>query len=402
MNIQARATFATIALWLPLFIPSAAMMLMGAGSMLPGLIISCLFICWAALLSRRRFLPFSKSRRLRSLIYFLLAIFAHSGIVAVLGGAMDWLRLSGSLFAFVIILFAATEVGGFLKNLPDKSLNRILVVSFWVLIVLGLISAVVPPVFPPITHPRPVVFFIEPSHYSLVLIPFAGYLFIKSGGWRRWALAFAIIAWGLLLESVTLLVGVAIILLSVLPIRQFILFSMIALIALLVTEFDINFLTSRIVLSAESDNLSNLVLVQGWERAGLSLMDTIGVGLGFQQFGVWGPQGEIQEAIYVLAGDYLNYYDGGSSASKLVAEFGFVGVMLLGAFCRFWYRSTLIIKVALNSPSMRAWDTFLCVIPSAIAVELFVRGVGYFSFGLVLACFLLLGPSRNLMGNVKI
>ena len=64
---------------------------------------------------------------------------------------------------------------------------------------------------------------------------------------------------------------------------------------LLATFGDIDYFVGRAVLSADSDNTSVLVLLQGWETARMSIERTHGWGAGFQQFGVTNFGGEIAD-----------------------------------------------------------------------------------------------------------
>ncbi|MFT8211578.1 MAG: hypothetical protein ACMZI0_15200 [Symbiopectobacterium sp.] len=57
----------------------------------------------------------------------------------------------------------------------------------------------------------------------------------------------------------------------------------------------------------------------------MALFDTYGLGLGFQMAGTNGV-GEYGYKIYVLSGMDLNRFDGGFLASKIVSEFGVIGV----------------------------------------------------------------------------
>ena len=130
----------------------------------------------------------------------------------------------------------------------------------------------------------------------------------------------------------------------------------------------------------ESSNLSALVYLQGWTDAWLGLNQNLGLGLGFQRMGTTEPS-EISEKIYLMIGEYKNRADGSFLASKVIAEFGLLGVAAIGAYLRGVYkyaRNPGFLEVEQNRI---AYGLYL-----AFFIELFVRGYGYFSPGIVLVC----------------
>lgn len=79
----------------------------------------------------------------------------------------------------------------------------------------------------------------------------------------------------------------------------------------------------------EINNLSLLVFLSGWERAYLNFIETNGFGLGFNMLGHYGEQGVAMDKVFDSSGSYLNLYDGGSLAPKMISELGLIGVLLL-------------------------------------------------------------------------
>jgi hypothetical protein len=385
----------TFLLWLVVLLPSTGMMLLGAGSMSPGLLAACLVILGIELVSFQRIRTGLSLRQTRVRIFMLSCalLLLHAVFVAVLwGAAMDWLRLVSSLVSVMIVLLAAACMRLRLMRHSSDEVNRIFGYTAAMLAVLALRSMIGEPQFTPISHPRPVVVFIEPSHFAFTFLPFVGYLIVQARGSRRWMIAISAGTLGLMLGSTTLLAGLGLLLITCLPWWQAAVFGATCAAVGVAVGFDASFIVNRIVFSEDVQNLSNLVLLQGWERAWLAIEATGGLGVGFQQFGIWGPLGEFQELIYAIGGEYINLFDGGTTASKLVGEFGVFGAGLLLVFAGLWWKVSTAMRALLTGERKDSLLVFVNVAIVAIAVELFVRGVGYLSQGLFLFGIAFAGP----------
>lgn len=145
------------------------------------------------------------------------------------------------------------------------------------------------------------------------------------------------------------------------------------------------------------DHLSALVWLQGWELACVNFVETYGVGLGLNSLGLPGTVfSTITERINELYGFNSNIYDGGFLASKIIAEFGLIGLFVILAYM-YWV-CAFVLRIKKMYKEMRCLDIVgapkLCIVKKEIlfstvllsfSVELFLRGYGYFSPGLVLA-----------------
>ncbi|MHB6200614.1 hypothetical protein ACYBM2_00250 [Klebsiella pneumoniae] len=87
-----------------------------------------------------------------------------------------------------------------------------------------------------------------------------------------------------------------------------------------------DYLLSRMDLSKNSNNLTTLVFLQGIDDSIRALTDTYGIGLGFQRAGT-DTLGEYGYLIKVLTGGEYNRTDGGFLSSKIITEFGVMGLM---------------------------------------------------------------------------
>jgi hypothetical protein len=371
--------------WAVLLLPSTGLMLGNATSMTLGMFVASVLVLLVELARMRRLKW--RAGRLRVGTVALVFIILHAFVLTLVWWQVDWGRLLGSLFVSVLVLWAAACIRNRLLHYSD---DRILRIIGWTTVLLGALamrSMFGLPVFPPITHPRPVVVFIEPSHFALAFIPFSGFFIVYWRGLRRWAMIIGTLVLALLLQSTTLIAGMLLLLLTCLEVWRFCLFLLICAIAALAANFDASYFIDRIVFSEDLQNLSNVVLLHGWERALLSIRDTCGLGLGFQQFGIWGPIGELQDLILAMAGGDLNLNDGGTTASKLVAEFGVIGIALLVGWFIWWWRAARLLRSTIRGVRQPAIIVFMSVCIVAIGVELFVRGVGYISPGLFLFGF---------------
>ena len=174
---------------------------------------------------------------------------------------------------------------------------------------------------------------------------------------------------------VTFLVCILTLMLIIEKRRMIVLFI---LVAIVITQYD--YFTSRLVLSNSNDNLSSLVFLQGWDMAFNYLTLTNGLGVGFNQFGIDYPGGEVQEKIFWLFSfERINQLDGGSVAPKIVGEFGLIGLFSLGVILyKISYAFRELRQRALSNLNIRSDIFFVCVIYTSF-IEFFVRGAGYFT-----------------------
>jgi hypothetical protein len=142
---------------------------------------------------------------------------------------------------------------------------------------------------------------------------------------------------------------------------------------------NIDYFASRLIISNESNNLSVLSYLQGWDFAYNHFFNSNFIGIGIQQFGIYPLETEISMQIENLVGEKMNENNGSAEAAKLIAEFG-----LLGVFMLIYYFNTLFksLKFLSNCDFFEKKDSiilFCCCSIFSFFVELFVRGVGYFS-----------------------
>jgi hypothetical protein len=136
--------------------------------------------------------------------------------------------------------------------------------------------------------------------------------------------------------------------------------------------------------SDQTDNLSSLVYVQGWEDAWANLIRTRGRGLGVNMMGCSPlPDVPARELMSAFFASGLNAEDGSFTFSKIVSETGLVGIAFYGAIIWAWVRQEK--KLILDGHSVhRAAVAARSALIFCFVASSFIRGLGYFSGGLLL------------------
>jgi hypothetical protein len=165
---------------------------------------------------------------------------------------------------------------------------------------------------------------------------------------------------------------------------------------------DFSYYQARLPVSDEhTSNLSWLVFQQGWELIHESIKSSIGFGIGFQQLGVntGYEKIELSNLINQLAGGYMNIFDGGFNLVKIVSEFGVFGTLLIFFYIWILFRAVLRLTKKDNTTA----QVFSYSILVAYTVELFLRGVGYFSSGSIflVAAFYIFWQSKAHNNRLK-
>ena len=221
---------------------------------------------------------------------------------------------------------------------------------------------------------KPIFPFTEPSHFALVYLPFLFYMAKENIGWRR----FLIVAFGFLIgyfiESMTLLVGCMLIALIIISWRYLLIFLSLALI--ITTQINLDYYVARLPFEENRlTNISLLVYLQGWQLMAESMRTTLGWGIGFQQLGIYMKEVEATTQIYALIQYYANILDGGFTLAKVISEFGIFGIGLAFAYVFLIKKYVLNKRIKTNS----AQYIFSQAILISFMIEVFIRGVGYFS-----------------------
>jgi hypothetical protein len=352
----------------------------GASSLATGV----LAICAVSIALLAGYLAIGKEvafqRRSLALVAGVLSVFAlHSLFAAFTNHELDLARFIPSVLVFSVYVCGAGSLLLILERLPCIVFDRAVLLTFGALVFAGFCGVVKFSPFLGRLSLKSVLFFLEPSHFALSLFPFLAYGCVVTQGWKRWMWILVGVGFGLGLQNLTLIIGVALMVVLLFPLKRILLIVPVLLI--LVGFLDLRYFVQRVDFSSSSLNLSQLVYLQGWERAWLNSTETWGVGLGFQQFGLSGSKGLIQEQLAKLNSPDLNLLDGGSVGSKLIGEFGVLGLGLLVLFLsKAAELSSTVRKMARAAvPLDERLPLFLNLCFIFYFLDLFVRGVGYFS-----------------------
>jgi hypothetical protein len=229
---------------------------------------------------------------------------------------------------------------------------------------------------------KPTFLFLEPSHFALVVTPFLLYFCLTLSRVKALCLLTLVASWAGYIQNLTLLFGV--VLAFLVSTRQNLLIAgsfFTLFIFILISVFgadNFSYFTDRLSLSGDNDNLSVLVLFQGWQNAIETLTTQSYFGGGFQQFGITTVYGSVSSKLYTLLGININQFDGGATAPKIVGEFGVFGIFFLLVYL-FFYSKVFIKLRRIRRKSVSRVDVFFYAIFMSSFLEFFIRGVGYFS-----------------------
>lgn len=275
-----------------------------------------------------------------------------------------------------------------ISELPDEKFSKIIRVIIFFMLINAFCGVLSIRIFPRMTH-KPVGVFSEPSHFALALAPFLIYSCVTRDRWCKIFLC-AFFIFAILIQNLTtmMVVVISLILITKIKFKTFVPICIAICIAVLFFAQSQYFL-DRFFISAESDNISVVVLLRGWEMALLAFRESGWWGGGFQQFGMLGLDGELSDRLAALKLGDQNLYDGGSSAAKIIGELGFWG--FVGLFFYLLLCMRCIIFLRHGDRPRKTIDIFFAACIVALLIELFVRGVGYFSTGFFLATTAVIG-----------
>jgi hypothetical protein len=366
-----------LSLLLVVFLPPVMFLLLNATSMALGLItassvifLSAYFIACAKPIT----LVFSRELLLYAYIVFLL-IFVHYLLSQfVVSLEQDGIRFLASLVSMVTIISAALAVSMSLKEVKQSAVKSAIYTISLILVFNAIMSLTGVDYFG-VRSNKLTFLFNEPSHFAIVTAPFLiYYIKSRSSAWLFMLLLF--LGFSIYIENMTMLIAVLLSVLVGFRLTKIMIFFLVILISILGT-LDTNYFVSRLVFSVDESNLSGLVFLQGWQNSYLTLVDTYGWGCGFQQFGIASTAGEITQKIQeVVHGESLNLLDGGTTASKLIGEFGVFGIFVVSIFV---VRAIQAFRFIRKNESISSLTLLTKCVEISFLIELFIRGVGYFS-----------------------
>jgi hypothetical protein len=291
----------------------------------------------------------------------------------------DYERALLSIIPLGLVISCGYFLANIFLNVNDLIIDRINFQICWLFLLLGFFAAM--GFMPPGSEKyfKPVFPFTEPSLYSLGLLPFLMYCVIRSDGYFKVFYIIIGIGIALILQSLTMLVGLSLIIL--LCIRFNIIYLLLAVIVgIIACQIDYSYYWDRLNFSNDNRNLSLLVWIQGWELIVESLSNSSWFGLGFQQLGVNGTS--VDSSLYIIEaiGGNINLLDGGFTLAKIISEFGIFGIFLIIFYIFFTFYSIKSLRLTIKGLKCSPYIIlFSHVILVSFSVELFIRGQGYFT-----------------------
>lgn len=281
-------------------------------------------------------------------------------------------RCALSLIPLGILIVGGMTMGRSIRTSKDKTVDIACRISLYTLSVVALLQFVGlqprPEAFPKSIFP-----YTETSHFALAFTPIFMYRCVRyrdSQSSLLLALGFGL---GIALQSLALLIGCILTAVVCRRLPLLILGSVAFVVVGLPLQYA--YFSDRLDFSGAVLNLSNLVYIQGWEFAADALTKTHGWGLGFQQLGVRPAEVATSPLIRALTeGIDPNVTDGSFVLSKLISEFGIIGIALGITYVGL---ATASVRALRAGGSRNSMTLARCIVVS-YAVDMFVRGTGYF------------------------
>lgn len=216
----------------------------------------------------------------------------------------------------------------------------------------------------------PLGFFSEPSHVAYVTCIF---LFLKSFLATRRMFALYMLGAIIFVISIESLVGIAALFCVAFALasrlKKIFVILVFFMVVILVQFIDFEPLKNLTFILDTGINLTAAVYLSGWERAFLNLMETNGLGLGVNQFGVYGDQGTFGDLIIRRAGYIVNSFDGSFIFAKLTGEFGLFALLVTAYLLHLWRKCYSNTRYMNNAFSLGIVSSFL--------ILFFFRAPGY-------------------------
>lgn len=352
-------------------LPSIGLLFFKTQSLAPGLLIA-IFISFFA---KKTYSKESLIIAFKLNFFLILILSTHFFITGILNDSIySTSKFTYSLFAFVLLIISSCNLTYNIWHLDNKSINKVVNFLYITLSVEAFLAIFGLPAIADSNNALPIIFYSEPSHFSLVFLPFLYFKLLADSKYKYFHLLNALII-ALLIKSTILLAGIIIILPVIFSFYRFF-FSLIA-IFITVSFFDYNYFLERIALNGQITNTSALIFMSAYERAFNNFLNTNYLGLGFQQLNINSYFGKYQEVINNYYG-LLNIEDAGVTFSKLISELGFIGFLLIFIYFLTLYKALKLLKQNKNN---FIYLFFFALLFSSL-IEIFLRGVGYFSPGI--------------------
>jgi hypothetical protein len=356
-------------------------------------LIAAAFVCLFAFGIRA--VSFSATKKHHWLGTFLFLIFLRSTLDVVINFSPEKVA---ALFGLLIIIFVAVSFASYLNRADTCSIYRAIIVCASILILLLFFSIIFNVNMQNYQEfPKNIFPYSEPSHFAINTVPLLALAFFICGPLGKTVILSTVILSAILYPSLVLAVQGSLILAIYLAARVrrnlallFVLPTLFVPLALIFADslflLDFTYFTDRLNFG-NTKNISSLVYLQGWNRAFLSIQETGGLGVGFQNLQNV-SFGQFSNQLEDILGQNKNFNDGGFVAAKLIGEFGILGVAAVLFYGALFFRTVLEAINFLRTNESEEQGDILRFIANILivffSVELLIRGTGYFSLGIIL------------------
>jgi hypothetical protein len=309
---------------------------------------------------------------------FIAIVFLNLVIAIFINPNFNFIRFILSILLVGVEFFTAYLFTTRFLEMEPKYLNNYLINIGLCLLFLAPVVLLIWKFRPPIGHEM--LFFTEPSHYSVVSSPFFIYYIISSHKFKSILFSIALLIVALLIENFTLVLCIALAI-FILDRKIFIALALLAVLVLpILGPSFIEYITQRYsgIVDVEGDgsNLSSLVYLQGWDYVFSSIKSFYGLGIGFQQLGEIRIESNAQD-ILELKDIPLNQNDGSFLFSKFFVEFGWLALVIVFLILKqILILTNRIQKYRKDNDIVRI---FISTTYLSILIPLFIRNTGYFN-----------------------
>mgnify|MGYP000477524300 CR=1 FL=1 len=368
------------------------------------LVITALIILVYSFIHRGiKFSDFLLPKKILIIIIFLLSIILLHGFVAYFSNisTFNLTRFFSSLLGLLIIILGAYRFTIIMLKASSESTEKIMSLIVILIIITTSLVYIRYAIFSPFfLHNFTVLsVFSEPSLYVITILPFFLIKLVTSSPKNQLIIIFILLSTSLIIRSTTLLIasGIMVIVFKLDSITRKNIFYYLTILLLSILVYinfihnnltplnPIQYFIERITFPFQEVNsatsTSVLYFQKDWHDAFNNLIDTYGIGLGFQQTGIYGYTSHIGEIIHQHIGSYPNKFITVSIAPKIISEFGLLGIVLLLIYLKYFIKSAIYLKASFHSTNRKIMfsEIFYHSFIFTLFIPLFVRGTTYFS-----------------------
>ena len=315
-------------------------------------------------------------------IFLVLCVVMIQGAISIqVHGEFDISRFWKSCLFLIVFLLGASFFGFLAQRISNVQFDYAVKLVFYTLLLLS-VTVILRSSFSRGRIGPHVFLYSEPSHFALNFLPFLLYMAVIAKTRMKLPLVLLGFSVAILLQSLILIIGIGLVAFVVIPWRRLLLISPVMVFVVVFSGINLDYYSSRLDPSLSRSNLSAMVYASGFERAYLNFKETLGFGVGFQQFGIIGSRGETMEIVSKMAGGIdSNLLDGGTVASKFLGEFGVLGAVLLLIYIVYFVKmANRLCGISNNGIVVQDSRKILAMCCFVMFfIDLFVRGAGYFS-----------------------